>query len=313
MRSSPTARPRRSRSTSASRHTTSPCTAADAAGNLTTRGRTVAAAATESGPGLGDAFAAGGSVLALIAGLGLLSLVVSAQRERAAAREESRRLEEAARAHREAVAAHEDRLVDHEAAMLLHDQHLESWEKRRVQLADLVQRARLDRGIRPPAGFSVVKLRPWEQVYCTVPGSMVEPRTRQGMTHVAVVDDGDVTVTSERVVFHGFKKREWLLSQLEGIEHSGTDRTMMKVSARKNWSGVTYADGDHTRLAIALAASDHVGAREAVVELAEEDLRAHEAARPVPPPRPGPPPAPGGVPTQPSGSRVDQPELEDAG
>ncbi len=289
-------------------------TATDAAGNESTRRREVAAAPAASG--VGDVVAAGGSVLALVVALGLLSLLASAQRGRAAARRQRVREDEAAAAHRDAVAAHRDRLVDHEAAMLLHDQHLASWKERRSQLADLVQRARLDRGMRPPAGFTAVRLRAWEQVYCTVPGSMLEPRSRQGTHHVAVVDDGEVIVTSERVVFHGFKKREWALAQLEGIEHSGADRTMMKVSARKNWSGVTYTDAAHTRLAIALAAADHVGAREAVVGLAEDDLRAHEDVRPVAPPHPGPPPRPpavDGAAAEPHAHRVGAPELEDAG
>jgi hypothetical protein len=253
----------------------------------------------------GDVATGAGSVLVLVIGLGLLSLIVSAQREKVAARREreamrevaaaeardrAREEEEAARRRAEELAAYQDRLVDYEHAALLHEQELRTWEERRAHLADLRKRATMDRGIRP-TGFTKFKLRAWEQVYCTVPGSMVEVRQRQGSKHVTVVDDGDVTVTSDRVVFSGFKRREWSLAHLEGMEHMGTDRTMMKVSTRKTWSGVTYGDPAHTRLCIALAASDHAGTRDEVVAAAERALEAHEAERPVAPEHPGPPPA----------------------
>ena len=76
------------------------------------------------------------------------------------------------------------------------------------------------------------------------------------------------------------------------MEHIGADRTMMKVSSRKTWSGVTYGDSAHTRLCIApLAKPDQAGTRDEVVAAAERALEAHEAARPVAPEHPGPPPA----------------------
>lgn len=292
-------------------------TAEDAVGNTTSR--TLKATVKPVGLTTGDVVAAGGSVLVLAFVLGLLSLLASAHRQRsaarrerqsalAAAREEARRREEAARRHAAEVAAHQARLVDYEAALLVHDQQVAAWEQRRAHLADLVERARLDRGIRPSA-FSAVKLRAWEQVYCTVPGSMVEVRVRQGANHLSVVDDGDVTVTSERVVFNGTRRREWPLGRLEAMEHVGTDRTMMKVSTRKTWSGVTYGDPGHTRLCIALAAADQSGSRDDVVAVAERDLAAHDDRRPVPPGHPGPPPA---APAHGAG-QVLQPELEDAG
>jgi hypothetical protein len=252
----------------------------------------------------GDVATGAGSVLVLVIGLGLLSLIVSAQREKVAARRERDAMreaaaaearerahdeEEAARRRAEELAAYQDRLVDYEHAALLHEQDLRTWEERRAHLADLLKRATMDRGIRP-TGFTKFKLRAWERVYCTVPGSMVEVRQRQGSKHVTVVDDGDVTVTSDRVVFSGFKRREWSLAHLEAMEHMGADRTMMKVSTRKTWSGVTYGDPAHTRLCIALAASDHAGTRDEVVAAAERALEAHEAERPVAPERPGPPP-----------------------
>jgi hypothetical protein len=274
-------------------------TATDPVGNTTTRDLPTAVDATPLSAG--DVVAGAGSVLVLVIGLGLCSLVVSAQREKVAARREREALREAAasdarerdetaRRRAEEAAAYHDRLVDYEHAALLHEQDLAVWDERRAHLADLLQRARLDRGIRP-TGFTAFKLRAWEQVYCTVPGSMVEMRQRQGSSHVTVVDDGDVTVTSDRVVFAGYKRREWSLAQLEEMEHIGADRTMMKVSSRKTWSGVTYGDPAHTRLCIALAASDQAGTRDEVVAAAERALEAHEAARPVAPEHPGPPPA----------------------
>lgn len=274
-------------------------TATDAAGNTTTRDLTTTVDGTPISAG--DVAASAGSILVLVIGLGLLSLIVSAQREKVAARREREAMRDAAAAdarekddaarHRAAqVAAYQDRLVDYEHAALLHEQDLEVWDRRRAHLADLAQRAKLDRGIRP-TGFTAFKLRAWEQVYCTVPGSMVEVRQRQGGNHVTVVDDGDVTVTTDRVVFAGFKRREWSLSQLEAMEHMGADRTMMKVSSRKTWSGVTYADPSHTRLCIALAASDQAGTRDEVVAAAQRALVAHDAERPVPPEHPGPAPS----------------------
>jgi hypothetical protein len=282
-------------------------TATDAVGNTTTKDLPVTVAATPLSAG--DVVAGAGSVLVLVIGLGLCSLVVSAQREKVAARREREALREAAasdarerdetaRRRAEEATAYHDRLVDYEHAALLHRQDLGVWDQRRAHLADLLQRARLDRGIRP-AGFTAFKLRAWEQVYCTVPGSMVEVRQRQGSSHVTVVDDGDVTVTSDRVVFAGYKRREWSLAQLEAMEHMGADRTMMKVSSRKTWSGVTYGDPAHTRLCIALAAAEHAGTRDEVVAAAERALEAHEAERPVAPEHPGPPPA-GSQPLTPS-------------
>ena len=252
----------------------------------------------------GEVATGAGSVLVLVIGIGLLSLIVSAQREKvlarrereamreaaaAEARDRAREEEETARRRAEERAAYHDRLVDYEHAALLHEQDLRTWEERRAHLADLLRRATMDRGIRP-SGFTKFKLRAWEQVYCTVPGSMVEVRQRQGKKHVTVVDDGDVTVTSDRVVFSGYKRREWSLAHLEAMEHMGADRTMMKVSTRKTWSGVTYGDPAHTRLCIALAASDHAGTRDEVVAAAERALEAHEAERPLAPEHPGPPP-----------------------
>ena len=285
---------------------TASVTATDPAGNTTTRDLPTEVDATPISAG--DVVAGAGSVLVLIIGLGLLSLIVSAQREKVAARREreamreaaaagERQRDETARRLAEDAAAYHDRLVDYEHAALLHEQNRKVWDERRTHLADLLQRARLDRGIRP-TGFTAFKLRAWEQVYCTVPGSMVEVRQRQGSSHVTVVDDGDVTVTSDRVVFSGYKRREWALAQLEEMEHMGADRTMMKVSSRKTWSGVTYGDPAHTRLCIALAASDQAGTRDDVVAAAERALDAHETERPVPPEHPGPPPA-GSVPAAP--------------
>jgi hypothetical protein len=120
---------------------------------------------------------------------------------------------------------------------------------------------------------------------------MIEMRSKDGNEYPSTVDQGTVTVTSTRVVFNGAKKREWAFEKLEGIQHVGTDRTMMFVGNRKTWSGVTYDDPERTRLLLQLAVADATGTRQSVIDAVGRSLRDHGAHRPTPPEPPGPAPA----------------------
>ena len=113
----------------------------------------------------------------------------------------------------------------------------------------------------------------------------------QGLEKPTVIDTGDVSFTSQRVVFQGGKyTREWLFSKLIGITHDESQPcTAIQVSNRDKTSGVVYSglspDLVRLELAVAVAIFNGDGA-EAASELREQ-LRALDAGVATAAPRRG--------------------------
>lgn len=215
-------------------------------------------------------------------------------RARIAAWRVRRRIEAAQRAvmrrHTAAVRAHQASVSQYEAAVLEHQRADAAWRERREFLVGLGELARSATGT-TPAHFAEVKLRKGERVYTSVSGVLIDTRTQQGVSQLALVENGRVTITSLRVVFNGSKNREWSYDKLEQLQHVGDTQTIIKVSNRQKPSGVQYADAERTRLFIDLAMADLYGGRAATVAAVERRLAAHTSDRPHPPQHPGPPPS----------------------
>ena len=194
------------------------------------------------------------------------------------------------RQHAADIADYHHRLAQHQDQLEQHQRDDAAWHRRRTELTHLLDTANNDTGS-IPSNFAAIKLKRDERVYCTVPGSMVDMRSNQGVPSPTVVDHGQVTVTTARVVFNGTKKREWPFDKLQGARHVGTNQTMLNVSNRKSWSGVTYTDAEGTRTYITLAAADTTGTRRGVIDDIGHRLHDHTNNRPQPPTHPGPPPA----------------------
>ncbi len=138
----------------------------------------------------------------------------------------------------------------------------------------------------------------------------------QGLEKPTVIDTGDVSFTSQRVVFQGGKyTREWLFSKLIGITHDESQPcTAIQVSNRDKTSGVVYSglspDLVRLELAVAVAIFNGDGA-EAASELREQ-LRALDAGVATAAPSGVPPPGTTANPPGPVAGPVDPPHAPDA-
>lgn len=126
----------------------------------------------------------------------------------------------------------------------------------------------------------------------------------QGDEKPAVIDTGDVSFTTQRVVFQGSKyTREWLYSKLIGIMHYANQPwTAIQVSNRQKTSGIVYTDDSsgpiRLRLTVAIAIfngeaketadklRDELSKLDAPAPVAAEagDTGAHVPLKPVPDP-----------------------------
>jgi hypothetical protein len=108
----------------------------------------------------------------------------------------------------------------------------------------------------------------------------------QGAEEPTVIDTGNVSITTQRVVFQGGKyTREWDYSKLIGVVHySDKPATAIQVSNREKTSGIVYAGVDSTEplhLAMTVAIAIYRGeAEETITELKNElaNLDAESAA-----------------------------------
>jgi hypothetical protein len=105
----------------------------------------------------------------------------------------------------------------------------------------------------------------------------------QGVEEPTVIDTGNASITTERVVFQGGKyTREWDYSKLIGVIHySDHPATAIQVSNRQKTSGITYAglaSAEPLRLAITVAVALYNGETEETLkelrtELAQLDAK----------------------------------------
>lgn len=204
------------------------------------------------------------------------------RRERAAARAQQRRLAAQRAAHERAVAAHQ-------AAYAAWQRDETAWKRRREEMQSHLKLAEQERGS-VLTDFATLRLRRDERLFGSVPGAMVEVRSRQGATHSAVLARGSIVITDQRVVFVGPTNREWSFEKLQAHEHVGADMTLLHVTNRQKISGFTYGDAvGRNRLLLDLAIADSRGEREQIAAQLRARLAEHDGKRPAEPKPPQPP------------------------
>jgi hypothetical protein len=108
----------------------------------------------------------------------------------------------------------------------------------------------------------------------------------QGAETPTVIDTGNASITTQRVVFQGGKyTREWDFSKLIGVVHySDHPATAIQVSNREKTSGIVYPgpSPEPLRLAMTVAiALFHGEAEETLRELRDEQAKLQAAAPPA--------------------------------
>jgi hypothetical protein len=85
--------------------------------------------------------------------------------------------------------------------------------------------------------------------------------------------DGEVVVTNRRLIFVGDVMRDWWTGLIDGIDHVGDDRTVLRRWREDSWSGVVYDDAEVTRLYVDMLVAEQQGTRGAYLSRLEEELR----------------------------------------
>lgn len=194
--------------------------------------------------------------------------------------------------HRAAAATYQRQLAAHKAAYLSFQAADAAWQRTEQHLATLVRVAETYRPT--PESPIPIQLKRGEVCYGAFAATMIEERSRQGVTTLVDVCPGSVIITSQRVSFLGPKNRDWLFAKLEQVQAQPGDLTLLSVSNRKNSSGVRLAqsNAEQFRLQLDLALADNRGTREAVISKQQQQLRTHQMRRPAPPTPPQEPPEP---------------------
>jgi hypothetical protein len=148
-------------------------------------------------------------------------------------------------------------------------------------------------GVSVPTGVAGIRVRVGKSA-----GTYV-----QGDEKPTIIDTGNASITTERVVFQGNKyTREWDYSKLIGIIHySDQPATAIQVSNRQKTSGIVYAGVGSTepiRLALTVAVAVFNGETDETIEelkaeLAQLDAASAPATPPDSPKEGEPPVAPG--------------------
>ncbi|MFF7362130.1 hypothetical protein [Streptomyces sp. NPDC008125] len=169
-----------------------------------------------------------------------------------------------------------------------HGRQLAVWLSTRERLAaehDFVRG--LDGTEYSAADFRWAARKSGERVLFVAPASLVEVRTRQGVSHLETTWAGELAVTDRRVLFSGpGGRREWAYGKWLGHEHDeGAGLTLISVSNRQKSSGVSYVHGEafRVRKAIDLAVGRARGRGDEVIDRARAALEAHERNKPEKP------------------------------
>lgn len=201
----------------------------------------------------------------------------------------------ARKAHHLNLQQHDRVLQQHAERMADYRERLSWWTVRRQHLVRLHDEAGSTHGAER-GGLEIlgVKAKKGERLYSVVAATLLEERSRGGSPELVDVEDGEMAVTSLRVVFRGpSKRREWAFDKVEQITDVDSNTTLIKVSNRKSLSGVRYDDPERTRLHLALAVNPGPSGRHQVVQNAAAALQRHADSRPTePPPPPSPPQTP---------------------
>ena len=108
----------------------------------------------------------------------------------------------------------------------------------------------------------------------------------QGDETPTIIDTGDVSITTQRVVFQGSKyTREWSYSKLVGIMHyADQPRTAIQVSNREKTSGIVYTNplSGLVRLRLTVAIAIFNGEAEQTAQQLRGELAALDSGTPAP-------------------------------
>lgn len=162
-----------------------------------------------------------------------------------------------------------------------------------------VSRAFLVRVRRPPgrrapgySDYSVV-----DDARLAAPGSHPVGSWRRRGEFRRILETGPVTITDQRVVFHGPERdRVWSYDSLVDVEHGVRHPlTLFHLRDRDELSGLAYtrAQAPMVRFMLALARAHAAGEVDSFVARLEADRAAHLARRPATPQPVGPDDAPG--------------------
>lgn len=195
------------------------------------------------------------------------------------------------RAEKAAQAAYQRQLAKHQKDVAAYKAADLTWKTERTKLADVLTFAQTFAPAATTGGL--LQLKRNETCYGSFPATMVEERTRQGVTSVSDSGTGHAVITSQRIVFVADRNREWTYAKLGRPATTG-NLTMLPVSNRKQVSGlrVTSSTKPDFDVRFALAQADRTGARSGVVAQQESALARHDQHRPTPPKAPQPPPTP---------------------
>ncbi len=128
-------------------------------------------------------------------------------------------------------------------------------------------------GVSVPTGVAGIRVRVGKSA-----GTFV-----QGAEQPTVIDTGNASITSERVVFQGEKyTREWDYSKLIGIVHySDRPATAIQVSNRQKTSGINYPgpSPEPVRLALTVAVAVFRGEADETIKELQDELAKIDAVR----------------------------------
>jgi hypothetical protein len=108
----------------------------------------------------------------------------------------------------------------------------------------------------------------------------------QGEEEPTIIDTGDASITTQRVVFQGARyTREWDYARLVGVVHySDQPCTAIQVSNRQKTSGIVYAglpSPEPFRLALTVAVAIFRGEAEETAKELRQELQALDARSPA--------------------------------
>jgi hypothetical protein len=118
-----------------------------------------------------------------------------------------------------------------------------------------------------------VELVPDERILHATTGQLFEAEDPDTDELVLDGHDGEVVVTNRRIIFVGDVMRDWWTGLIDGIDHVGDDRTVLRRWREDSWSGVAYDDAEVTRLYLDMLVAEQQGTRGAYLSRLEEELR----------------------------------------
>ena len=202
----------------------------------------------------------------------------------------------------------------------LDEQGLAMWANERSEVVEAIRHVQKNRSwTADELGRAISELKPDERIHGVVDSvHLVEPRRgtsdpagsytgfsvrrtkslqwndgelhrwyAPGPDQPRIVDSGTVTITDQRMVFHGRTRlREFPFAKLVDYQHlTEVPVTLVRLSNRRTTSGIAYRGGDAVafQLALASAVAHAVGTESELLSGLRAELAELEARRPIPP------------------------------